>query len=510
MMSLGEAITGVYETHQHDYDLQSELTKNLQTLIPLTACALFLILLYLLSQQLSEISILKLNGYSSFDVVKELFLKSILGLFGLTILVHAGLYLIFVRAVNPRSYTFSLELGKTIAIEFLALIVIIIALFLVIRLLSLPLLIKNYNFPRLFLNATVLVKILILLVTLPMLCSLLEESRYTIESRVVLYQMEDSLKDIYYISGYKEGYLNDGFDLAKFIMDKENAAYLKYAGIYEALDEQGGIYCSNSRIMTSASQSYTVMIVNKNYLLSHPLVNENGEFIAPLIDDKAMTYLIPKSYEEDREGIVKTSLPEGNEVNSFIIPDSQDLLNYYFLINYKKIDNPIFLVYGNEAEWYQKNVFSTMFFPTSFDIERIEQVLERFGDKGKAEYQFSNEVMSSNKRRYNRELSDLVIQFVFALFLVLFQISEFVVLYQASQREKIWNKRILGYSTFSIYKYLYAESILYYLIPFFLLKEVQGIQLILFIFVFFEVLVFLVFTKSGGEYYGKTQYQSVK
>ena len=236
----GNFITGFYNYNQELLNIQSEYNSLLKTLLSLSFIITMIILLFMLSQALKKIALLKLNGYSSFNIAVDIFAKYFLYLIFLSGAMFAVLFFVTAGEINVRTIPFATYLTKALMAEIPLIVLILLLNTLILKALQLPKLIKNHNFNKPLLNTNYFIKICFLAFFLPYIFQSFSE---VTASFMIVKEMNsyEAASEMIYLEGFKDGYRFDGYDLVKFYKDREDPVFLKYQEDYEYFNKMGAI-----------------------------------------------------------------------------------------------------------------------------------------------------------------------------------------------------------------------------------------------------------------------------
>lgn len=493
--SFAGLILARYSTHRHEFDLQSALSENLRVLLPLTAASLLLVLLSILSNSLKKISIHKLNGFGDLSIALRIIGSDLIYAILAFVVTFALCYLFFVTEINPITIPIIKELIKSLILELFIIAAITGICTFIVSFLSLNQLLKGLKFRRLLLNFNAIIKVLILIIIVPLLNDSIEEIKPS--AKWLFYEVEkgDYLSEMLYVPGYIDGYRFDGYDPAKYYTDKNDPVYLHYSSVYDKAVDIGGIYCGRSVLYPSLEKIYNCLDINSNFLKTQSIRDMNDKVIEQ-IDENYIYILIPNSYAFDEKAIEKNVLTEGEESRIIYIQDNQDFVDYSVISGLEPLENPILIVHGNNTEWYNKSIFSSVYFDKTTSSDNLNTLLQEINYDQIVEIKDAKQMVDIVRGKQINIMKEPVLLVILSLAVLLGQMYEFVILYKENDKERTYCKEILGYGYWAINASLFLEDFSYYLFVGLLCRSMKYSRIILLIFFIYELIIIYLNTKK--------------
>ncbi len=460
----GNFITGFYNYNQELLNIQSEYNSLLKTLLSLSFIITMIILLFMLSQALKKIALLKLNGYSSFNIAVDIFAKYFLYLIFLSGAMFAVLFFVTAGEINVRTIPFATYLTKALMAEIPLIVLILLLNTLILKALQLPKLIKNHNFNKPLLNTNYFIKICFLAFFLPYIFQSFSE---VTASFMIVKEMNsyEAASEMIYLEGFKDGYRFDGYDLVKFYKDREDPVFLKYQEDYEYFNKMGAIYFQGYSVAVDDETLIPSIAFNMNYLNKYPVYYPNGEKVTLNNIGKKIYILVPEKYMHLNIS-PSMFLTEDNETEIIPISNNNHYYNFYLMMTANNEGNgdSILMVYTDDAFRMDKSIFNGVYFQ-GIAPEELNDNLEKISYKDKVEIRNLEEsrsnLTSSILKHSNKALFFLIITFLLTIGVN----AEYDYLYFKAYKKRIIIKKLTGYSFFPLYLNIIIEGILAYIIP---------------------------------------------
>ncbi|MGM9973822.1 MAG: DUF1430 domain-containing protein, partial [Clostridiaceae bacterium] len=460
----GNFITGFYNYNQELLNIRSEYNSLLKTLLTLAFIITMIILLFMLSQALKKISLLKLNGYSSFNIAVDIFAKYFLYLIFLSGAMFSVLFFVTAGEINVRTIPFATYLAKALMAEIPLIVLILLLNTLILKALKLPKLIKNHNFNKPLLNTNYFIKICFLTFFLPYVFQSFSE---VTASFMIVKEMNsyEAASDVIYLEGFKDGHQFDGYDLVKFYEDRDDPVFLKYQEDYEYFNKMGAIYFQGYSVAVDYETSIPSIAFNMNYLNKYPVYYPNGGKVTLNNTGKKIYILVPEKYMHLNIS-PSMFLTEDNETEIIPISNNNYYYNFYLMMTANNEGNgdSILMVYTDDAFRMDKSIFNGVYFQ-GIAPEELNDNLEKIGYKDKVEIRNLEEsrsnLTSSILKHSNKALFFLIITFLLTIGVN----AEYDYLYFKAYKKRIIIKKLTGYSFFPLYLNIIIEGILAYIIP---------------------------------------------
>ncbi|MBQ1386807.1 MAG: hypothetical protein IIY75_08410 [Erysipelotrichales bacterium] len=497
----------LFEGTQDAFDYDSQIKKDLKTVMFFMVILLCMFLLFYLASERKNIAIYKLNGFSGLSIFRELLGKDVLLMISAVAAESALLFIICIGFVNSRSLELLKYYLTGIGLMVFVLLVLGLIFSLISRLFSLNSLIKGQSITQLLSFGTYVLKFAVLIVMVPVVLNSVMEFvpvynlyRYTENNR-------EKLNRTVFFSGRTNEY--GDWEPVYFEMsdNTSNEHYLKEIEITDAFIREGAHMFSDFLLEIGdpvhGKSSVVVADVNENYILDEfPDGREKSQITSLLAEGKEILVLSSK-YSEDQYS-VKAALGRGN-IPVIVLSSNVETVNYSGQFEYQPVE--IWHVFPNDAPMLDKVIFKRYYLPDMTDAQ-IHRILSEYSAENMYMYQSVGETVEWYRNLRKSDAINSAIRIALYGALLLLTMEGFYVSYKSANAEKIAVKRLHGYSYFSVYSDYYIECILLY-IP--LLIVADNKVLLLLIIAVFQTVQYVrnriaefkttipVLLKSGGE-----------
>lgn len=487
----GKYLQEASHTTQDHLNTRQALSKSLQPLLFMSLAVVVIILLMYTDMSSEKIGIMKMEGYNHVDILMALYRSITLMIIIVPIIVLTLLFFILLKQINYVTLSMGYALMKYVLIEIVGLIACIGINYLVILTTSFSLLIKQAKQNKYLLNINFIIKIICVIGVISMFTSGLQNVRKDFILWNNLQKYGYYYRSAQSIEGLKEGYQNDGYDLVKYTSGQYDHMYEVYQKNYDIANKLGAFYFERQEV-TVGDQEMSVFYINSNYLNAVKFLDHNGQRVSIDNSKKEITLLVPESKKSIP--ISDYILDEKNTVSTIHIKDNQSYIDYSMLSNRNVVNNPIFIVYSDQANRVSKTLFSTMYFTS-----HLEMVLEKTGYKGKVSINSGKHEYQSEVNYLNKQFSKDLTQILFPSILIILIIVQYCHMYLKCKKEKIAVKELLGFDYLHCYLDLYIENLIVYLLPLVLLLFTNKRLIGILVFAMMDIIItslFIIITKN--------------
>ena len=477
----------IQDYSQAEYDYIAERDHNIRYYLFISIVLLFVIMLFYLSDHMKDISIYRLNGYSTLRICTTVFGKTIIIMWAGGLFLLFVLFAIFVGFLNERSLLCLRSMLWGYCLLSLSLVpVIILPVFLMGRL-RLSSLLKGRSF-----NAVLSLVMFVLCFPVVLYCTagLIPKAEELISyagKYIQLLQNRQWYEDTLYFSGYTKDYIH----LSKNYMDMSDAtddpAYLEEVDTVNAFEEAGAWYMSASTYYGADDLDIPVLVINENCFYDTCIkLNAYDTVDKHLKDGNAVILMNTTLYETSP--VSADMLFEGLDKTTPVVLDP----SFEGMSVFGDTCAEIVVIVKNGTPMRNKTIFNHLYVH-DMSSGKVNEILAMHGMDGMVE-------ISEMEGEYNlyKEGNITVIttilrdSFPLVLLLVV-SIAAYHVLYRNANIREIAVKRLFGYSNIRMYYTYLLECMLFYVCAEFFLKE----WLVLFPMVFHLLLVWFLQVIEG-------------
>jgi len=458
--AFGQYVTAQSQFENIPFDREASISEFLTLTIAISAICTFLLIIMYVQSQSKKIAIYKTLGTSLLLIGKKLLLPLYLLSTISIITTNVVLFIVFIRVINTRTLQFLFDLLHTSIYQIVG--VAITLLLSVIMLMFVPTytLLKNNNVNRNLMSVNYLLKIVILVVTLP----ILTERITNIEHHLVFFRYASThdVDTYHFIPRFKPGYTVDDYDpityFIEFFQDYDaNIIYrhpplYNYHEAYWKLNDAGAIL-SKSQSMFDWDAT---LIVNENFLRKYPIIDIMGDYIRIEDFTSDIVFLIAESNIDliHEQFFTQHALQQSYEI--IVISDQQEFFNFtfnwWFDTMYFSLPHNFF-VYTDTSFRIDTTIFQEVFFNGDVnDILRDTVFYNRIYTPSMQE-----ELQRIRHQRWILIQNDLV-YVIPTIMLASLIISQYAYLFIKVFTKQIFVKNVLGYNPARIMIRLLLES----------------------------------------------------
>lgn len=413
------------------------MDKNLiRTMIYYSLVCLLLFALvniFIISKKLRNLSIYKINGYKTKDIIFELFKENIKIVLISSLLLPILYYLVFINQYDNRSIAFLLDFYKYILIFNGLYFISLLLAYSIVRKMSISMLVKSYNLNHFILKNTILIGLVLALplstILNPGLKDLVNDKGINL---IKLIKMNEAYKDIVISNGFKSESRRLSFNQEDEIAKKENKNNDKHKDLYKRLESDKSIYKYQENILlASNNEEYYVTDVNKK-LLDDLNLRKSHKKISIDYEDNSLYVFFNKNdfnkelwdnYKDDSyEKVVFITYDEISDLGFDIF---QYESNLFPIIAYSTRDNyPIYQTIENNTIFKNTNK------------GKIERVLSEYGWEGKIILNEGREVVKRSFGEYFKGLASLMFNLIPGILISLYIIGTIEKFYFESFKKK--------------------------------------------------------------------------
>lgn len=374
-------------------------------------------------------------------------------------------------------------------------IAILIVVYLIISIIKLPKLIKNYNFNNILLNVTFFAKIIFIILLLPMLIEGLTGLYISLPKYIELKKAEDNYNGIYLIDSDTEDTRFDGYDIEKYSQGETDEVYDKHVRIYDSLlDSSHLVFQSqNSTIAVgsyisggiSVSQvDYSGFTVDKAYIKRHPILVKDGKEINLDLSRDTVYILLPESIAK-KSNLSEDNFYAGeNPTELLIISDKQKIMNYSLatfgpleMSKYQK--NPIIVVYSDNSFRYNKSIMIDSYLVDFKDIKEANKELEKVDSEKLYNLSSAKKRIKQSKDNQRFSIINSLISLLPVTGVIVAMNISILGLYYRSKKKKLAVLKINGYSSLRANLDLIIELFISFIIPAVVLYTLYAEEIVL-------------------------------
>lgn len=470
--------------HSHSFDYDEAFRNQIKVFFILCSVLLSLFMIFNVSDEMKRIAIEKMHGFSNGRIALNLFSPIVLYVIFIQAITTILSFTIYIHQWNKTVINFMQEYLIAIGIIDMVFIVILIFVFLVIRHLKLPKLIKNYNFNNMLLNITFFIKIIFVILLIPMFLNGLKNLTILIPDYMEIKRVEDDYYGILNIDSNTIETRFDGYDIKKYVEGEIDEVYEHHLNIYNQLSSTDNLIFqarSTATILNASKKIYHGFSVDGNYLKKNPIIGQDGEAIDLDLSGDFVYILLPESiYNENKNNNIESAFyTDGNPAKIIPIQEGQSFIDYSFIIRgplgmEKYQETPFFEVYSDNSFRYDKSIMIRCYLIGFKDMK--EAMLEL----GKMDPGMGYILSSAEERIEDKKagIRDGVLKSIFSLIpatvIILAMNFSILGLYYRSKRKKLSILRLNGYSSVLANVDLLVELLLSFVVPTFILYFIHS------------------------------------
>lgn len=455
----------IQDYSQAEYDYVRERDHSIRYYLFISIVLLFVIMLFYLSDHMKNISIYRLNGYSTLRICTTVFGKTVFFMWAGGLILLIMLFVIFVGFLNERSLLFLKSMLWGYCLLSVSLVpVIVLPVFLMGRL-RLSSLLKGRSF-----NGVLSLVMFVLCFPVVLYCTagLIPKAEALIGytgKYIQLLQNRQWYDETLCFTGYTKDYMH----LSTNYMDMSNAtddpAYLDAIDMVNAFEEAGAWYVSASEMYVENDMTIPVLIINENCffdtgvkLNAYDTVNEH------LKKGNAVILMNTTLYETNP--VFANMLFEGlDNTNPVILDPSFEGMSVF---GDTRAD--IVVILNNCTPMRNKTIFNHMYVH-DMSLETVNKILATQGMEDmvdisdmEGEYKLYKQGNITVMTTIMREGFPLVL-------LLVVSIAGYHVLYRNANIREIAVKRLFGFTSIRMYYSYLLECMLFYVCAGFFLQE---------------------------------------
>lgn len=415
------------------YDMDKNLIRTM-TYYSLVCLLLFaLVNIFIISKKLRNLSIYKINGYKTKDIIFELFKENIKIVLISSLLLPILYYLVFINQYDNRSIAFLLDFYKYILIFNGLYFISLLLAYSIVRKMSISMLVKSYNLNHFILKNTILIGLVLALplstILNPGLKDLVNDKGINL---IKLIKMNEAYKDIVISNGFKSESRRLSFNQEDEIAKKENKNNDKHKELYKRLESDKSIYKYQENVLlASNNEEYYVTDVNKKLLDDLNLRKSHKKISIDYEDNSLYVFFNKNDFNKELWDNYKDDYYEKvvfityDEISDLGLDIFQYESNLFPIIAYSTRDNyPIYQTIENNTIFQNTNK------------GKIERVLSEYGWEGKIILNEGREVVKRAFGEYFKGLASLMFNLIPGILISLYIIATVGKFYFESFKKK--------------------------------------------------------------------------
>ncbi len=445
--------------------IQNNIQERL--FLPLLIC-LFLtsiVLLTFISKNTKKIAVMRLHGYHSFSIFKEIFMIPILIIIICPIMTIGIISCFYIDQINSVTISLLIDLMKWTIKESIFYLSILSLYLIVISLTSNAILLKGNRHMRVFMTTSTIIKIICIIALYPLLLGAIGD--YSLSS-LALHKIDDINQidnNYHYIETLKPQYRNNGYDLSRYYddyfqnpnKDFTNEPILKeYLEGYNLLNEKGAIYFKESsyyEISPNGEQQIQIPVyeVNYNYTTLQSILDKDNQEVN-FNKNSDDVYILTSNADLDIDAL---ALPTTVLDVEIIVCKNLENLPIFSYIYFNESD-PIFIVTMDLVQPIERSPI--------IDVYYHDDITDQAGEyfTGKIDVATLENQLNTYQHTYENMLKNSLFIFLVASCVVIITIIQYAQQYFKVNRQKITVKKMHGYRFIDIYYDLFIEEVLIY------------------------------------------------
>lgn len=457
------------------YDIDRDLIRNMIYYSIICFVLFFLVNIFIVSKKLKDLSIYRLNGYKTKDIILEIFKSNIRIVFICSLILPILYYILFINHYDYRSTSFLLQFYKYIILFNILYIISLLIIYNIVRKMSISMLTKRYNFNYYILKNTILMGIVLIIplstIQNPDLKDLVNDK---LDNLVKIIKMKENYNDIVISSGFKSESRNLSFnqeDVGSKIKNRNNDKHIE---IYNRFESKKSIYkYQHSLLVNSNEEEFYTTDVNKK-LLDDLRLKNNQKGISIKFEPNSL-YLFMNKNEFNKDLWAKYKNDYYDKIFFVVYDEFRDLGLDIF--QYTSNSFPI-ISYSTREDYpiYKTIESDTIFLNTN--KEKIESILSEYNWDSKIILREGNDIFEEVNKVYTKELLILIFRLFPGIIISIYIISTIEKFYFESMKKKWAILYTNGWKKWDVIKSFMAISICFILIISFLqlviYKEIKG------------------------------------
>ena len=437
-------------------------------------------------------------GVSFFNVVKQIFIPLLFIIILTITLTYLGLFFIFITDLNIRTIPIVQILVRVGGLQLFGVVTVLVISSVLLLLIPLYSLLKNNSMNRILMSVNYVMKVTVLVVMLPLVSTRINlmQENLTMINHVRHYQQNSTVLNHQFSPMLQPRYRGDGYDtllmeLLRFgagappdpaIIYEHNLLY-EYHRAHQILMDAGAIFVQSSALFMGEP----VLIVNENYLFTHPIRDLYGNFVCLSDFTADSVYLVPEIYSNER--FIAGMIERGDQI--VIIDNEQAVFDYTLFWRWQFGNIPIqpyiIHVFRDDVFRLTASPFNFVFYDGDFNGILYDTI-------------FYNRIvistMADELQQIRSSQIDDVIEHVLVmlpmLLLVLMIIIQYSYLYLKTYQKRVYTRKLVGHNQFAIFSHLLIESSLAVLAAVSVAWYLRLDFMLLFTVILFDFAVYLV------------------
>lgn len=455
----------IQDYSQAEYDYVTERDHSIRYYLFISVVLLFVIMLFYLSDHMKNISIYRLNGYSTLRICTTVFGKTIIFMWAGGLFLLLVLFTIFVGFLNERSLLCLKSMLWGYLLLSVSLVpVIVVPVFLMGRL-RLSSLLKGRSF-----NAVLSLVMFVLCFPVVLYCTAglipkAEELINNADKYLQLLQNRQWYEDTLYFSGYTKEYMHLSTNYMDMSDETDDPAYLEEVDMVNAFEEAGAWYVSASTYYGKNDLEIPVLVINENCfydtgvkLNAYDTVNEH------LKEGDAVILMNTTLYETSP--VSADMLFEGLDHTAPVVLDPS--FNGMSIFGDTRAD--IVVIVKNGTPMRNKTIFNHLYVH-DMSMEKVNELLAIQGKEDMIKISEMDDEYDLYKEG-NIMVMTTILRESFPLVLLLgVSIVAYHVLDRNVNIREIAVRRLFGYSNIRMYYTYFLECMLFYVCAGLFLQE---------------------------------------
>lgn len=462
-----------------DYDLA--FRNQIEIFFILGAILIILFMVFNVSDSMNKIAIKKMHGFSNGEIAFSLFYPMMLYVVITQMISTIILFILYINTFNKTTINFLKEYLQAIGTIDILFIVILIFLYLIVSIIKLPKLIKNYNFNNTLLNITFFAKVVFLIFLIPMLLDGLTSFTDFFPQYIDLKKVEDSYKEIYLIGSDREDIRFDGYDIEKYVTGETDQVYDKHVKNYNSLLEVDHlVFQRQTSVIPSkfldrdiddiSEKTYGGFIIDKGYIEKHQILGKDNKDLKLDLSGNIVYILIPQSIYNDKNLLEDDFYTDENPKELMAINDKQEFMDYALPI-YGKVEmqdhqkTPFFMVYSNNSFRYDKSLMIDSYLIGFKNIKEAHEELKKVNSKKIYNLKSAEKLIKESKKDFQLYFIESSISLLPVTGVIIAMNISILGLYYRSKRKKLSIFKINGYSSLRANRDLIIGLFISFIVP---------------------------------------------
>lgn len=455
----------IQDYSQAEYDYVTERDHSIRYYLFISIVLLFVIMLFYLSDHMKDISIYRLNGYSTLRICTTVFGKTVVFMWAGGLILLFVLFAIFVGFLNERSLLCLKSMVWGYFLLSLSLIpVIVLPVFLMGRM-RLSTVLKGRSF-----NGVLSLVMFVLCFPVVLYCTsgLIPKAEALISyagQYIQLLQNRQWYNNTYYFSGYTRDYMHLSTNYMEMSDSADDPAYLEAIEMVNTFEEAGAWFVSSSTYYDIHDQEIPVMIINENCFHETGKKLKAYDTVTKYLDEgNAVVLMNTGQYETSP--VSAGQLFEGLDHTTPVVLDT----SFDGMGIFGDTRAEIVVVLKKGTPMRNKTIFNHLYVH-DMSMEKVHELLAMHGMEKMVEIS-DMEGEYNLYRRGSVDVMQTILRESFPLVLLLgFTMLAYHVLYRNANRSEIAVKRLFGFTSIRMYYTYLLECMLFYVCAGLFLQE---------------------------------------